>query len=102
MLPGPTDFAKYAEIVPDAPERLLAMAEREQAHRIAMESQIVPANMAVGLRGQWLGAIISIVALALAVVAAWMEAPWQVSVALVGVPVLSVARSLVTAFRSEK
>ncbi|WP_420541551.1 DUF2335 domain-containing protein [Rhodosalinus sediminis] len=101
-LPRPEDFAKYAEVVPDAPERILQMAEREQQHRIDMESQIVPANNRAGTRGQWLGAGISALALILAVVSFWIGAPWQVSVALVGVPVLSVARSLVTAWRSEK
>lgn len=101
-LPRPEDFAKYGEVVPDAPERILRMAEAEQQHRIDMEGQIVPANNKAGLRGQWLGAAISVVALALAVVASWIGAPWQVSVALVGVPVLSVARSLVTALRSDK
>lgn len=41
-LPRPEDFAKYADIVPDAPERILRMAEIEQQHRINMEQQIVP------------------------------------------------------------
>lgn len=100
-LPRPEDFARYAEIVPDAPERILLMAEREQQHRINLEAQIVPANNAAGRRGQWLGAGISALALALAVVASHIGAPWQVSVAIVGVPVLSVARSLVTAIRSK-
>lgn len=88
--------------MPDAPERILRMAEAEQRHRIDMEGQLVPANNKAGLRGQLLGAAISVVALTLAVVAAWIGAPWQVSVALVGVPVLSVARSLVTALRNDK
>ena len=99
-LPRPEDFAKYAEVVPDAPERILRMAEKEQEHRISLEQQIVPADNKAGARGQWLGAIISLVALGLAVLADWLGAPWQVSTALVGVPVLSVARSLVSAFRS--
>lgn len=99
-LPRPEDFARYAEVVSDAPERILRMAEKEQEHRINLESQIVPANNLAGKRGQWLGAAISIVALVLAVVASAIGAPWQVSVALVGVPVLSVARSLVTAFKN--
>lgn len=77
------------------------MAEKEQEHRIALESLIVPANNKAGQRGQWLGAGISVLALVLAVVAVYIGAPWQVAVALVGVPVLSVARSLVTAFRSD-
>ena len=76
------------------------MAEKEQEHRISLESQIVPANNQAGRRGQLLGASISVLALVLAVAAAYIGAPWQVSVAIVGVPVLSVARSLVTAFRS--
>ena len=99
-LPRPEDFAKFGEIIPDAPERILRMAEKEQEHRISLESQIVPANNQAGRRGQLLGASISVLALVLAVAAAYIGAPWQVSVAIVGVPVLSVARSLVTAFRS--
>lgn len=99
-LPRPEDFAKYADIVPDAPERILRMAEKEQDHRIDLERQIVPANNRAGKRGQWLGAVISVLALSLAAMSSWLGAPWQVSTALVSVPVLSVARSLVTAFRS--
>lgn len=100
VLPRPEDFAKFGEILPSAPERLLRMAELEQQHRIDLEAKIVPENMKAGARGQWLGAIISLVALVLAALMAWMGAPWQISVALVAAPVLSVARSLVTALRS--
>lgn len=99
-LPRPEDFGRYGDVVPDAPERILRMAEQEQAHRIAMEQQIVPANNAAGARGQWLGAALSALALILAVVVVLVGGPWQVAVALVSVPVLSVARSLVTAIRS--
>ena len=98
-LPRPEDFAKYSAVVEDAPERILKMAEKEQDHRIAMESQIVPAENAAGARGQILGAIIALSALILAVAANYLGAPWQLSTALVGVPVLSVARSLVTAIK---
>ena len=99
-LPRPEDFAKYAETVPDAPERILRMAELEQRHRIDIDNKIIPAEVAAGRRGQWLGAAISLTALILAVVAFYLGAPWQVSVALVGVPVLSVAQSLVRAIRA--
>ncbi len=99
-LPRPEDFARFNEVVPGAAERILTMAEAEQRHRIDLERQIVPGNMNAGRRGQWLGAAISVIALLLAAVTAMRGAPWQVSVALVGVPVLSVARSLVTALRN--
>ena len=32
-LPTPADFALYGDVMPDAPERILAMAEKEQEHR---------------------------------------------------------------------
>lgn len=99
-LPRPDDFARFGEIVPDAPERILRMAEREQQHRIDLEAQIVPANNAAGRRGQWLGAGISVLAMVLAVLVVVLDGPWQVAVALLGVPVLSVARSLVTAIKA--
>jgi Predicted membrane protein (DUF2335) len=32
-LPSPEDLERYQKLLPDAPERLLASGEREQAHR---------------------------------------------------------------------
>lgn len=98
-LPRPADFGRYGEIVPDAPERPLRMLEEEQQHRIAMERQLIPAEITAGTRGQIFGTAISIVALVLAAGTTAFGAPWQVSVALVGVPVLSVVRSLVAAIK---
>ena len=101
-LPRPEDFAKFGDVVPDAPERILRMAEKEQEHRIALEAQIVPANIRSGRRGQLLGAGISVVALGLAALSSYFGAPWQVPLAMLGVPVFSVARSLVMAIRSKQ
>lgn len=39
-LPSPADLAKYQELLPDAPERLLAAGEREQSHRHDMEHRL--------------------------------------------------------------
>ena len=107
ILPRPQDFGRYGDVVPDAPERLLRMAELEQRHRIEAERarldldrQIVPASLESGKRGQWLGASLSALALILAAVTAAIGVTWQVPVALVGVPVLAVARSLVLAIRT--
>lgn len=100
-LPRPEDFAKYAEVVSDAPERILAMAEAEQQHRISVEGQIIKANAKSGSRGQWLGAAISALAMGLAVLSFVYGAHISLSLALLGVPVMSVARSLVQTLRSE-
>lgn len=40
-LPSPGDLDRYATHVPDAAERLLAIGEREQAHRHTVEDRLV-------------------------------------------------------------
>ena len=75
-LPRPEDFGQYGEILPYAPGRLLRMLELEQQHRIAMERQLVPAEIAAGARGQKFGTAISIVALVLAAATSVLGAPW--------------------------
>lgn len=62
-LPAPEDFAAYKNVVPDAPERILAMAEKQQQHRIDTERKIVDSNIKSSLRGQVLGAIMAIICL---------------------------------------
>ena len=39
-LPSPDDLERYKEMLPDAPERLLASGEREQAHRHQIENRL--------------------------------------------------------------
>ncbi len=39
-LPSPDDLDRYAEHLPDAPERLLSAGEREQAHRHQIEDRL--------------------------------------------------------------
>jgi uncharacterized membrane protein len=40
-LPSPELFARYGEVLPEAPERILKMAENEQGHRHNIEKWIV-------------------------------------------------------------
>ncbi len=37
-IPPPTTLAQYKDVQPDAPERILALAERQQAHRQKLET----------------------------------------------------------------
>lgn len=75
-LPAPADLRAYAELVPDAPERLLAAGEREQAHRHEIENRIaaideaaMPRFYAGQRRGQTFGLIAIIAYLGVMVVA---------------------------------
>ena len=46
-LPKPDDFAKYEAVQQGAADRILAMAEKQQAHRISCEKMIVEENLII-------------------------------------------------------
>lgn len=76
------------------------MAEREQAHRIKTESEVVSGDLAAGRRGQYLGAGVAVLALIAAAIATYLGAPWPVPVAFVSVPVLGMVNAIVSGRRN--
>jgi uncharacterized membrane protein len=100
-LPSPDDLAHFNTLIPNGAERIMQLTEREQSHRIALEEQIVPQNLAAQSRGQWLGFVLSIVSLGLAAATSYAGVAPIVSIALVGVPVLAVAKALVDSWKSK-
>jgi uncharacterized membrane protein len=62
-LPHPALLAKYNEVIPNGAERIMAMAERQSAHREALEAQVVAGNLASQKRGSIFAFIICMVAL---------------------------------------
>ncbi|WP_445147667.1 DUF2335 domain-containing protein [Baekduia sp. Peel2402] len=63
QLPSPEDLERYRELIPDAPERLLAGGEREQAHRHEIEDRLAAideAAMPKFYEGQRRGHLISL------------------------------------------
>lgn len=63
-LPPPEDFLAYKKVLPDAPERILSMAERQLEHRIKAENKIIDSGIVESKHGQYLGALIVILCLA--------------------------------------
>lgn len=59
-LPAPEDFKAYQEVLPDAPERILSMAEKQLGHRTDIEKTIVERNLSLSDRGQWMGFVLAI------------------------------------------
>lgn len=101
-LPPPDALEKFNTIVENGAERVFRMAEQEQQHRIdqeraALESNIdaARAEMESARRGLMLGAAVSIISILAALATVYFGAHWSVSVALVGVPLMSVARALI-------
>ncbi len=83
-LPPPAELEKIDEIIPGGADRLLHMAESEQVHRIEDAK-----------RGQYFGWSLATGAVVAAAVVSLCHGPWQVSVALVGIPVLGTVQALI-------
>jgi len=54
-LPPPEALEKYNQVLPGAAERILAMAESQQAHRQHLEKHVIESNVSAQTRGTWLG-----------------------------------------------
>ena len=98
---SPDDLAQFNLLIPNGAERIMQLTENEQKHRISLEQQIVPKNLEAQKRGQWLGFLLSAASLGLAATSSYAGAPAIVSIALVGVPVLAVAKALVDSWNSK-
>ena len=100
VLPSPEDMERFNAVIPNGAERIMRLAEREQEHRISVEQVLLPQNISAHARGQWLGAAISMLAIVSAALTGYLGVDRLIPIALVGVPVLAVARALVDSFKS--
>lgn len=75
-LPPPELLKTYGELMPDLPERIVAMVEKEQAHKHNRENKTLEYVRNDVRRGQILGALVSLGSLAAAVFCAWIGASW--------------------------
>ena len=66
-LPPPTMYREYENALPGSAERILVMAEKEQSHRIAWETEALSASGQETKRGQWLGFAIAAACLGAAI-----------------------------------
>jgi len=58
-LPPPHLLARYNDVIPGGAERMLAMAERQSAHRESMEAQVVKGNLARQREGAYFAFILA-------------------------------------------
>lgn len=62
-LPPPAMLVQYNDAVPNAAERIIAMAERQSAHREELEKQVIKANIRSQTMGSIFGFIIGMTAI---------------------------------------
>lgn len=66
-IPPPEALARYEEIQPGAADRILKMAEKQQEHRMALETKAIGGQVDQSKRGQIFGFILVFVCIAVAV-----------------------------------
>lgn len=111
-IPTPEELLNYQRLIPGSADRIIAMAEREQAHRMNIEDlqsradirhrdELVAAQRqnAAGvfrsdMTGQILGAAVALAATGGAIYTAVIGAPALVSIALVSLPVAAIIKAL--------
>ena len=59
-LPAPEDLKAYKDVMIDAPERIMAMAEIQVEHRIKMEKCIVESGIKQSKQGQLIGGLLAL------------------------------------------
>lgn len=109
-LPAPEDLQRYDQLLPGAAERIITMAEVEQRHRHEQESKAISSELVTreilqatekvridgvmrsDRRGQYLGAVVSILAISGAIYTAGSQ-PY-VAVALISLPILGIVKAL--------
>lgn len=101
-LPNPADLARYDDLVEGGAERAFAMAEREQEaarieqdHRQKLDEAAQPEEVKAHFRGQYLGFAISVIALICATITALSGVHYSIPIAMVGLPVLSLAKAFI-------
>lgn len=62
-LPPPNMLKAYGDIIPDAPQRILTMAENQSNHRMKCEKSIIDSSKFESFLGQILGFIIAVLSI---------------------------------------
>ena len=57
-LPPPSLLAKYNDVIPNGAERIMAMAERQSAHRESLEARVINGNVASQTRASYFAFIV--------------------------------------------
>ncbi|PHS68398.1 MAG: hypothetical protein COB12_00650 [Flavobacterium sp.] len=63
-IPDAESLAQYNEIIPDGANRIMSMAENQQAHRIELENKVTTEQLNQSGKGQWFGFTLGIAGLA--------------------------------------
>ncbi len=95
-IPSPEALEHYEKIQPGAADRILKMAEKQQEHRMALETKAIGGQVDQSKRGQIFGFILVFVFVAIAVFFAKHLEMKEFAAILLGVTMVSVVALFVT------
>lgn len=95
-LPPPAALEHFDRIVPGAAERILAMVEKEQAHRIDHEKSALSAAISDSKTGKAYGFFLALLAIGGAIFTAYIGCHPLVPTSLVGLPVAAMIYRLIS------
>jgi len=75
-LPSPEILRAYNEVIPGSAERILSMAESEQAHAHDMDKIVITKEYSDRRLGMWFGLVATGAFVLGALAALWLGAPW--------------------------
>lgn len=93
-LPPPGALQQFNEIIPHGADRIMAMVEREQIHRITYEEKRLSGEIEAAARGHWIGGAITVIAILTAAVSGYMGVHPVICVAIVGLPIATIIKSV--------
>lgn len=93
-LPPPGALKQFNETIPNGAERIMTMVEQEQAQRIAHENRRQEGEIAATRRSHFLGGAITLLSIAAAVGGSYVGVNPIVCVAVVGLPIASIIKSI--------
>lgn len=74
-LPSPETLEEYSRLINNGAERIMVMAEKQSAHRMALERKFMNSNIWQGFIGQIFGLIVGLSAIGAAVYCATIDQP---------------------------
>lgn len=98
-IPPSLELQRYEEVLPGAAERIISMAEKEQAQRHGREDKETAANINLAHKGQWIHSLGMVFAFVISIACIWASvqfaktSPW-----LAGIVFTSVISVLALAF----
>ncbi|MBY0345943.1 MAG: DUF2335 domain-containing protein [Neisseriaceae bacterium] len=107
-IPSPDALQYYEQVLTGSAERILVMAEKEQAHRYEHDSEVralakkeLAQNGNAVLRAQLLGFLGILCCLGFAFASAYLNFPVVVTVLFLSVPAVSVIKEIISVARNQ-